>query len=199
MCNAWNHPVGCTCGWGGEGHLGKGGGRWSTAPTFYWHNFKRTDYVSYVDPNAICPVCGAPVFFYQSPTGGRVFFDELGPPWPKHPCTDSNLQVEKSTSVPLNVNTRWAKEGWIPAKPARSIFDETIGSVIFYLTGTYLSFDFETIIQDETTWEQVFKYSCLVFVRRKDSKKFEVAIYDTESDEQYYFTFSFRKQNTSTL
>tara|TARA_Y100001934_G_C11848619_1_gene538526 strand:+ start:390 stop:614 length:225 start_codon:yes stop_codon:yes gene_type:complete len=22
MCNAWNHPPGCTCGWGGEGHLG---------------------------------------------------------------------------------------------------------------------------------------------------------------------------------
>jgi hypothetical protein len=28
------------------------------------------------------------VFFYQSPYGGRVFFDSLGPPWPKHPCTD---------------------------------------------------------------------------------------------------------------
>jgi hypothetical protein len=29
------------------------------------------------------------VYFYQSPYGGRVFFDELGPPWPKHPCTDT--------------------------------------------------------------------------------------------------------------
>lgn len=28
------------------------------------------------------------MFFYQSPFGGRVFFDDLGPPWPKHPCTD---------------------------------------------------------------------------------------------------------------
>ena len=46
-------------------------------------------YPSYVNPNALCPVCGASVYFYQSPYGGRVFFDELGPPWPKHPCTDN--------------------------------------------------------------------------------------------------------------
>lgn len=43
----------------------------------------------FVNPNADCPVCGAPVFFYQNESGSRVFFDELGPPWPKHPCTDS--------------------------------------------------------------------------------------------------------------
>jgi hypothetical protein len=44
---------------------------------------------SYVNPNAHCPVCGEIVFFYQSPYGGRVYFDDLGWPWPKHPCTDN--------------------------------------------------------------------------------------------------------------
>ncbi|TPL45350.1 hypothetical protein [Mesorhizobium sp. B2-4-6] len=29
------------------------------------------------------------MFYYQSPYGGRVFFDHLGWPWPKHPCTDN--------------------------------------------------------------------------------------------------------------
>lgn len=43
---------------------------------------------SYLDPNARCPVCGAPVFFYRSTYNGRVFFDDVGWPWPKHPCTD---------------------------------------------------------------------------------------------------------------
>lgn len=38
--------------------------------------------------NAQCPVCGALVYFYANEHGSRVFFDELGPPWPKHPCTD---------------------------------------------------------------------------------------------------------------
>lgn len=29
-------------------------------------------------------LCGAEVFFYQCPNGGRVFFDRPGWPWPKH-------------------------------------------------------------------------------------------------------------------
>lgn len=44
---------------------------------------------SYVNPNAHCPVCGAKVYFYKSPLGGRVFFDDVGWPWPKHGCTDN--------------------------------------------------------------------------------------------------------------
>ena len=44
----------------------------------------------FVRPNARCPVCGQQVFFYSNQHGSRVFFDELGPPWPKHPCTDVN-------------------------------------------------------------------------------------------------------------
>jgi peptidoglycan/xylan/chitin deacetylase (PgdA/CDA1 family) len=43
----------------------------------------------FVTPNATCPECGADVFFYQNQYGSRVYFDDLGPPWPKHPCTDS--------------------------------------------------------------------------------------------------------------
>lgn len=42
----------------------------------------------FVNPNAKCPVCGVPVFFYANSFGSRVYFDDLGPPWPKHPCTD---------------------------------------------------------------------------------------------------------------
>lgn len=53
--------------------------------------FPFTVYPSYVNPNARCPVCEVAVYFYQSPYGGRVFFDELGPPWPKHPCTDNPI------------------------------------------------------------------------------------------------------------
>jgi hypothetical protein len=45
----------------------------------------------FVTPNAKCPVCGVPVFYYQNAFGSRVFFDDLGPPWPKHPCTDNPM------------------------------------------------------------------------------------------------------------
>jgi hypothetical protein len=44
---------------------------------------------SFTDPNAICPVCGDTVFYYQNSSGSRVYFDDLGWPWPKHPCTDN--------------------------------------------------------------------------------------------------------------
>lgn len=37
-------------------------------------------------PNARCPVCGALVYFYANEHGSKVWFDEVGPPWPKHPC-----------------------------------------------------------------------------------------------------------------
>lgn len=57
----------------------------------------------------------------MSEYGGRVYFDELGPPWPKHPCTDTSgrsaapsdyiipaAQPEKQFS--------WHNDGWDPAE-----------------------------------------------------------------------------------
>lgn len=81
-CNAWNHPPGCACGWGGKYH---GQGSWTSGPRSHWQIPS-----SYTIPNARCPRCRAQVFFYASPRGGKVYFDELGPPWPKHPCTDQS-------------------------------------------------------------------------------------------------------------
>lgn len=55
-------------------------------------------------PNATCPVCGASVYFYSNSVGSKVYFDALGPPWPKHPCMDSRSvaspweQIRSATS-----------------------------------------------------------------------------------------------------
>lgn len=119
MCNAWNHPPECSCGWGGEGHLGRGtASRLENNQGQKYYAF--TGYSSYTNPNARCPVCGVYVFFYQSPEGGRVFFDELGPPWPKHPCT-SNNPLGKTTSKQiyhsfsgLVPSYKWEADGWLP-------------------------------------------------------------------------------------
>lgn len=51
-------------------------------------------------PNAVCPVCGAWVFFYANETGSRVYFDEIGPPWPKHPCTDM-ASMQMAAALPM--------------------------------------------------------------------------------------------------
>jgi len=63
-----------------------------------WSQPRSLTYEFFTNPNASCPVCGAPVYFYQSSQGGRVFFDELGPPWPKHPCTDNSRASGRSST-----------------------------------------------------------------------------------------------------
>lgn len=105
MCNSKNHSPSCTCGFGGYGHLGKrGAGYYSPAPAIKaksgrdlfierYPEFRKKGRVAgcFVSPNATCPVCGDRIYYYQNEHGSRVFFDELGPPWPKHPCTDRRL------------------------------------------------------------------------------------------------------------
>lgn len=115
-----NHYADCNCGWclkfGGSGirkpvYMGQ-----ARAPTF-------VSYASFTVPNASCPVCGAAVFFYQSPSGGRVFFDELGPPWPKHDCTDNTIlsaSIKGLAATPRTRKLAWRKEGWEPVRIRRS-------------------------------------------------------------------------------
>jgi hypothetical protein len=50
----------------------------------------------YLNPNARCPRCELPVFYFQNEHGSRVFFDTLAPDWIKHPCTDNQQPVERS-------------------------------------------------------------------------------------------------------
>jgi hypothetical protein len=97
MCNAWNHPWDCTCGFGGEGHSGRREASlnpyeplWlaptpaQTATCREWRWQYSQDELT--RPTR-CPKCGAYVYFVRH-NGGNVWLDELGPPWPKHPCFD---------------------------------------------------------------------------------------------------------------
>jgi hypothetical protein len=126
MCNAYNHPFDCDCGFGGD--TGGGGRRgWyqhvSVAEVLErpvsagWAKDSRSTVESYVNPNAHCPVCGAAVYFYRSPYDGRVFFDELGWPWPKHPCIDNGRDPMRVTrgsiaSATPRADPAWRAEGW---------------------------------------------------------------------------------------
>lgn len=111
-----NHYADCACGWCLKY------GRSRPAKVLYWGGVSTPSFGSYASftiPNASCPVCGASVYFYQSPTGGRVFFDELGPPWPKHPCTDnSSAPVARltTTTSPGRSIPRWRRDGWEPIR-----------------------------------------------------------------------------------
>lgn len=92
----YNHYADCTCGWCvnyGRSTVNRAALQYSLrerdAQVLLKRNSANSISGCYVNPNAKCPVCSAPVFFYANEFGSRVFFDDLGPPWPKHPCTDN--------------------------------------------------------------------------------------------------------------
>lgn len=41
-----------------------------------------------------CPACGDEVFVHTDGSGKQVLFDELGPPWPVHPCVQQGTTSE---------------------------------------------------------------------------------------------------------
>jgi len=86
MCNAYNHPPGCTCGWGGDGHSGSSYGWQGSAPTIANGGTRVWSETNFTRPTH-CPECGADVYFIRH-NGGSVWVDELGWPWPKHACFD---------------------------------------------------------------------------------------------------------------
>lgn len=104
---------------------------------------------SFTIPNARCPVCDAPVFFYVSPYGGRVFFDELGPPWPKHPCTDNGTTPRLDYSRPRGV-AAWQQNRWRPVIVDGVLWGEVrsrVGGRIIEAE-TYISFEISMLTQD---------------------------------------------------
>jgi len=76
----------------------------------------KCSYESFTIPNASCPVCGATVFYYSNSYGSSVFFDELGPPWPKHLCTDNSRTTYNPKDLPKDRCEKktysWQRNGW---------------------------------------------------------------------------------------
>lgn len=93
MCNAHNHSASCTCGFGGEGHLGtaRGGNRGNLnllRAGYFFVSVTKSQHSSDFCRSTTCPRCGAEVYFVRH-NGGCVWFDSLGWPWPKHGCFES--------------------------------------------------------------------------------------------------------------
>ena len=98
MCNAWNHPSWCKCGFGGEGH--RGGGTPDGPPNlFNYRTSRRWSGDDFCHPTK-CPECGAKVYFIRH-NGGSVWVDELGWPWPTHPCFEKESQTDTALQLLL--------------------------------------------------------------------------------------------------
>ncbi len=144
-----NHYPDCTCGWCVGGWRGQSlrnqiarsqiGIR---AKALLWPDQKTAE--AYTVPNVACPVCGDKVFFHQAVNGGRVYFDSLGPPWPKHPCTDNRPAALPKTQGKrsINLGSEWVRRGWMigrlitiyPGQPGFRLGIENLnGNFAFYV------------------------------------------------------------------
>lgn len=186
MCNAWNHPVGCTCGWGGDGHLGGGGNNNNSYNIFSKMSVhtNRTLLDTYLNPNAKCPVCGAPVYFYQSPFGGRVFFDEVGPPWPKHPCTSQGNE-ELIFISGVRTKPKWQANEWCPAVLA-NIGRKSKHLIAFLILDGRDNFIAEAYMYSV---EEAFfiNKADFIFYRELDNFYFDIRCYNVLSDDNRIF------------
>lgn len=129
----YNHYADCTCGWCvNYGRLSYSDRarlvsdmRRRDAKNLLKRESARSIAACYVNPNARCPECHASVFFYANEHGSRVFFDHLGPPWPKHPCTDIPRDYVPRERLPQR-RARGAVQELISAANVVGLFDNKV-------------------------------------------------------------------------
>jgi hypothetical protein len=133
----YNHFADCTCGWCLKLASSVAS---APAPRTTYHRRQFGTYQSFLNPNATCPVCSERVFYYESPFGGRVFFDELGPPWPKHGCTSSTPEAHRPKMVSQSSRpavAEWRTRGWQPLNIIRRYKEDdwwVIGAILLSAT-----------------------------------------------------------------
>ena len=129
----FNHYADCGCGWcvnyGGRSRTNRpqllADLRQRDAVNVLKSNAARSISGCYVNPNAKCPVCGDAVYFYANEHGSRVFFDDLGPPWPKHHCTDNPREPVYPRGAPTR-RTRGLMQELIAAANAAGLFKNKV-------------------------------------------------------------------------
>ncbi|MGY2902939.1 hypothetical protein [Bradyrhizobium sp. URHC0002] len=129
----YNHYADCTCGWcvnygrlsySDRARLVSDMHR-RDAKNLLKRESARSIAACYVNPNARCPECNASVFFYANEHGSRVFFDHLGPPWRKHPCTDIPRSYVPKDQSPQR-RTRGVVQELISAANIVGLFDNKV-------------------------------------------------------------------------
>jgi hypothetical protein len=74
----------------------------------------------------MCPVCGDAVYFNANEHGSRVFFDDLGPPWPKHGCTDNPREPDAASLGSPTRRTRGLMQELITAANVAGLFKNKV-------------------------------------------------------------------------
>ena len=157
-CNGFNHAPNCNCGWKG-GWKGKFTSDASSSGTFVL--------------NAKCPVCLQPVYYYQNRHGSKVFFDGLGHPWPKHPCTitkDMEIKVASSQGSKVDLSTYDIEKSDLYKNKYSVKFYKNSIPFLFFFTNEILNdaIDIKAYVKGEKIFIRIYlfiekyKQSCLL-------------------------------------
>lgn len=127
MCNGLNHRRDCKCGWGRDGYLSYESGYVSPAVKSVARSFFENRKTNITVPNFHC-FCGKKVFFFQDSNGGRVLFESLGHPWPKHFCLGKQYQKK---ILNLNISPdEWVQMGHFRVMPSPDVSSSTVRGVV---------------------------------------------------------------------
>ena len=74
-----------------------------------------------------CPTCSEDVFFFMCNCGSKVFFDELGPPWPIHDCDTSwTRRLRRTTDETGRITVELSEGITIIRSPVSSEIEEGV-------------------------------------------------------------------------
>jgi hypothetical protein len=60
-----------------------------------------------------CPGCAKNVYYFQDENGGKVYFNSMGPPWPKHDCRKGSQNSSSKRPKSTRSKNRRLKKGKI--------------------------------------------------------------------------------------
>ena len=201
----YNHYSWCNCGWCVKD---RGGYRY-TSPEIkvvtkskivkkngneYKYLSKIETYESFTVPNIKCKCCGEEIFFYQSPYGGKVFFNELGHPWEKH-CCEPECCAKKIENIPHEVLNKdrivelikepfWKKDGWTPAIYIKEeYYDYLIKKITFKAMNNYQEYSF--FVKNKQFSLFKIKEGLAINFRPINETFFEISFYLDDRDRRY--------------
>ncbi len=110
---------------------------------------------SITQPNYRCKCCGAKVYFFQSRSGGKVLFDSLGQPWPKHNCLGiTYLRKKEKLSISLN---EWINVSGLCVTPSSEENQSTYSGVVIDKTNTKQNkLELEVMIEDPILVKDIY-------------------------------------------
>ena len=135
------------------------------------YTIEQTQFSGFTIPNATCPICGESVFYYENMNGSKVWFDDLGPPWPIHGCFEENNSSTTDVKNPIQNQ----KENSAPQTSTTSL---SLGSEILSLNRPQ---------QNHTSW--ISKTPCIIQknIKRSGKSYITAKVFDVFKQEKTVF------------